>query len=411
MRLLTSFPVAVLAAVLLAGCAGKTSMKSESPEASPAGTALSAESAVEQRTSNALGNPEGMVDRLVMFRTAEQFAAGKPDRVSVEPMEGGRARLVLADVNPEAFPRSGRWVSAETAAEFPFTELLPSWNVEAPPDTGLVLQVKVRNAATQTWSPWLYMGQWGRTIHSPERTLSFDGGAVHVDILRLTKPADAFQTRVSFSNFGSSFVDNPSLRLLTVAYSGVVADPTERARLASPTTIQGEWARSLPVPFYAQANNGDAIGGETCSPTSTSMVMAYRGREFAPVENCMAIFDPEYGIFGNWGRAVARAGETGLDAWLIRIRDREQLKAQIAAGNPVVASIRFREGEFPSNVLKSTGGHLIVLRGMTPEGDVIVNDPASRERGEGVVYKWEELRRAWVERGGVGYVIGAPLPP
>jgi hypothetical protein len=47
---------------------------------------------------------------------------------------------------------------------------------------------------------------------------------------------------------------------------------------------------------------------------------------------------------------------------------------------------------------------LIVICGFTEQGDVIVNDPASK-RGEAVKYKADELGRAWFGHGGVGYII------
>ena len=48
---------------------------------------------------------------------------------------------------------------------------------------------------------------------------------------------------------------------------------------------------------------------------------------------------------------------------------------------------------------------MIVIRGFTPEGDVIVNDPASREHGDGAIYPAEQLARAWFAKGGVAYII------
>ena len=165
------------------------------------------------------------------------------------------------------------------------------------------------------------------------------------------------------------------------------------------------WARDLEVPFHTQKDAPKALSGEICSPTSVTMVMGYWGVDRPVVENALAIWDGENEMFGNWGRAVARAGELGMDGWLTRFRSWDEVKEQIAAGQPVVASIRFKKGTFPSAVMPSTGGHLIVVRGFTPGGDVIVNDPASRERGKGAVYRAEELARAWFDRGGVGYII------
>src|SRR6202044_1848419 len=110
-------------------------------------------------------------------------------------------------------------------------------------------------------------------------------------------------------------------------------------------------------------------------------------------------WDSEYLLYGNWNRAVARAGALGLDAWVTRFRNWQQVRATLASGQPIIASIRFKEGEFPSNVQNSTEGHLIVIRGMTAEGDAICNDPANRQRGNHVIYKADELGRAWFGRG------------
>ena len=135
------------------------------------------------------------------------------------------------------------------------------------------------------------------------------------------------------------------------------------------------------------------------------MVMQYRGDKGAMVENALAIYDPENEIFGNWGRAVAYAGEHGFEAYLDRVRTWDQVKAYIAKGQPIIASIRFESGTFPSNVMDSTGGHLVVIRGLTADGDAVMNDSASKKRGEGVVYRSEELARAWLRHGGVAYII------
>jgi hypothetical protein len=55
--------------------------------------------------------------------------------------------------------------------------------------------------------------------------------------------------------------------------------------------------------------------------------------------------------------------------------------------------------------MQQTAGHLIVIRGVTKEGDLIVNDPASKDKGNGAVYKAKELEIAWFGHGGVGYII------
>jgi hypothetical protein len=170
--------------------------------------------------------------------------------------------------------------------------------------------------------------------------------------------------------------------------------------------LPANWARDLPVPFFAQGDSHPAVKSEICSPTSLAMVLAYRGVRVDVLQNALAVYDREYDLFGNWGRAVARAGELGCDATLVRIRSMDEAKRLIAEGQPIIASIRFKKGEFPSHVMSETDGHLIVIRGFTPQGDAIVNDPASKQRGNGVVYRSDELARAWFGAGGVAYLVG-----
>lgn len=359
-------------------------------------------------TNNSLSHDPDIVDRVLMFQGSDFFTTGTMENTV---LVGGATPRVMLDNPRKGFPRSGRFTTEEIIADFPFTEIMPSWNPITPPDTGMVFHLRTRDEATQDWSPWLYMGQWGRTVHWPTRTTEFPGGEVRVDYLILKQPADAFQFRISLFSFDMDMRNNPAVRRVAFSYSGRIADPATRERLLQKDILDGEWARRLPVPFYTQGDLDRSISGSTCSPTSVSMLLSYHGIDKPLLENCMAIYDPEYGIFGNWNRAVAYPGELGLKAYLRRFRNWEQVKAMIAKDQPVIASIRFKEGEFPSNPMKSTGGHLIVVIGFTPEGDVIVNDSAHRTEGMGIVYKADELGRAWFDKGGVGYIVEQEARP
>lgn len=346
--------------------------------------------------TNALTSLADAIDRLDEFR-GDALAKGTFRNVLFR--EG---RLFLGDEQKDRFPRTGRWTSEEIVAEFPFTELLPSWNPNCPTDTGLTLHVRVRDARDRRWSPWLYLGQWGRTQHDPTRTVEYHDGKVEIDVLVLDRPADAYQVRVGFESYNFDPAVSPALRKLSVVYSG----RDTRGRSRPPTTLPANWARDLPVPFFAQGDSHPAVKSEICSPTSLAMVLAYRGVRVDVLQNALAVYDREYDLFGNWGRAVARAGELGCDATLVRIRSMDEARRLIAAGQPIIASIRFKKGEFPSHVMSETDGHLIVIRGFTPGGDAIVNDPASKQRGNGVVYRADELARAWFGAGGVAYLVG-----
>ena len=354
-------------------------------------------------------NPPNVVDVLEHVETAAGWSEGTMTNVAVVADEPARIALAYRE---RLYPREGVWTGPEVETEMPFTELIASFNPHVPNDTGVTLEIRVKQG--ETWSPWLFMQSWGRVIFPPARTIKFDGGAVDIDQIELTKPAEAYQCRVGLIAFNHDTTVAPSVRRLSVCYSGVVDDARERERLRpKPTTLPANFARDLPVPFYGQGDfkNPRSLWGLICSPTSTSMVMEFQGAKFSTLENCDRIYDPQYDLFGNWGRAVARAGEVGLDAWLARFRNWDQVKQQIADGTPVIASIRFRKGQVQGFLYRSTGGHLLVVRGFTGDGGVIVNDPASREKGGGAVYPEAEFAKAWFDNGGVGYVIKKPAKP
>lgn len=356
-------------------------------------------------------NPPDVVDRLEQVIDADAWSAGTLLNANVQPDSPARVELGYRESD---YPRLGTWTGPETSTAFPFNELIASFNVSTPGSTGVTLDVRVEQDGV--WSPWVYMQSWGKTLIPPDRVSQWDGGRMRVDTLYLTKPATKYQARVSFASFEyDPKAPKPSIRRLSVCYTGVVSDPERRAKLLhdsnAPTTRPvSEWARDIPVPFRGQGEDvvPKSIRKMICSPTSTSMVLQFYGFDRPTVENATAIYDPVHDLFGNWGRAVSRAGEMGLDAYLTRFRNWDQVHDMIARGIPVIASIRFRKGEVKGFLYESTNGHLIVIRGFKPNGDVIVNDPARKATGNGVIYKPDEFAKAWFNHGGVGYVIERP---
>ena len=362
------------------------------------------------RSSNeqvAINGAAEVADRLDFFDSPAGWTEGKLERLELLP--GLPPQLTLKD-DRNRFPRAGIWTSAEIRTAFAFTELIPSYNPHCPPETGLRFDVRTRDASSGKWSAWFYLGSWGRTLAKVEREIRNDFGSVDVDTLALNRPADAYQMRVNFYAFNLDETINPSLRRFAVCYSGAVADAAAREQLVVPVSLAHDFARDIPVPFRAQGNAAKPLRPEICSPTSVSMVMQYLGHNRPTEENALGIYDSEYGLFGNWARAVAWAGENGFDAWLTRFRNWDQVKATLSQGQPIIASIRFKKGQCPSFVMQQTDGHLIVIRGVTKEGDLIVNDPASRDKGNGAVYKADELAKAWFAHGGVGYIIKKAEP-
>jgi hypothetical protein len=356
---------------------------------------------------------EQMVDHLDMIDSAGTFKAGQMRHLRLVDHSDGPVRVALDSKPQKGYPREGTWTSPQTQTLFNFTELIPSWNVVTPPETGVHFEVRVREARTGQWSPWLRIGAWGRIAQS-SRVDSCEFASVDTDTLWLDQPADCYQFRATLQSFVFDAKVKPAVRRIAISYSGPVNSNSIYAKAADPDPGPVEkWARSLNVPFHAQGDNARPVTGMTCSPTSVTMVLDYWGATRPIMENVLAIWDDHNALFGNWSNNTQRASELGMDAWIQHFRNWDQVKAMIAKGQPVVASIQFEKGTVPdSPTIQATEGHLIVIRGFTGDGRVIVNDPARKKNGEGALFPMAGLAHAWFgTKGGVGYVIRPPAKP
>ena len=330
------------------------------------------------------------------------------------------------------------WVAPEVHPGFAFTELVPSWNASTPDDSWLVVEARVSTDGLR-WSGWCHLAHWAETdaeVHAGSSATSPGQDAdLAVDVLRAREGVTwaSYQLRVGLLRGpGSDAV--PTVRLLGAMVSAV---PTEAPADVSPG---GEaWGVEVEVPPHSQQLHRDTYpefgrGGESwCSPTSTAMVLERWGlgpsdKEFAWVPEgspdptvihaARCVFDHEGDLCGNWTFNVAYAGRFGAEAFVTRLRSLTEMETLVAAGVPVVATVAFAEGELPGAGY-DTLGHLLVVRGFTAGGDVIVNDPAShRERSNDavrVVYERAVFERVWLgASGGVVYVVhpaDATLPP
>ncbi|MDQ3276623.1 MAG: C39 family peptidase, partial [Actinomycetota bacterium] len=170
---------------------------------------------------------------------------------------------------------------------------------------------------------------------------------------------------------------------------------------------------------YPEYNNG---GQAWCSPTSTTMVLAYWNRLPDPSEYTWVrdgYRDPEvahaaryafdYGFdgAGNWAFNTAYAGRYGTSSFVTRLRSVREAERFIKAGIPLVASISFGSGELDGSPIGGTNGHLVVIRGFTERGNVVVNDPAaSTTKGVRRVYRRGQFADAWIGGAhGIVYVV------
>ena len=168
----------------------------------------------------------------------------------------------------------------------------------------------------------------------------------------------------------------------------------------------GATAPELEAPCLSQMCLDVAIARHVCSPLSVAMVLGRMGIATDPEAFARSTEHPDHRrLFGMWPLNLARAWRAGA-AGMIRVFTRPaEVAALLAAGHPVVASIRFEEGALPGAPLPRTGGHLVVLLGMDADG-VRVNDPAApNDASVRRRYARKAFLEAWLADRGVGYVL------
>lgn len=281
---------------------------------------------------------------------------------------------------------TGEWTSPVYTAE-PFSWAVASWNAN-----GEQVEVRVRAKVAGQWSPWFSFGQWSESgaKSSVESQVVEGVGKLSTDTLTLAEPAQEYQLQLRLQN-------------ATVKRAWLVAAiPSHRSDEAA---YRAAWGKDLKVPLKSQMIYEG--GNVWCSPTALAMVMAFWGlNESIPLTVVPGVYDPVYEGTGNWPFNTAYAGAKSFVAWVDRLPGFADLERWIDRGAPVICSVAYNREWLPNAVHPYTGGHLLVVRGFTAEGDVIVNDPAApTDDGVNVVYRRDLFKRAWLDRGGVVYVL------
>ena len=167
------------------------------------------------------------------------------------------------------------------------------------------------------------------------------------------------------------------------------ATPSPRPAVAASALSQ----RALPSPLRESA----------CGPTATAMALGLETTEALAAFAAQARHPPS-GLYGAWPQNLWAAARHGRLAGLELATDWQVAERALAAGTPVVASIRFAAGELKGAPVPATGGHLVLLRGI--EGnEVIVNDPAAPPDAVERRYSAAEFAAAWLRWRGAAYVF------
>lgn len=134
-------------------------------------------------------------------------------------------------------------------------------------------------------------------------------------------------------------------------------------------------ANGMQIPHYLQTDysdipyGGGSIASSGCGPTSFAMVASYlTGTTISPVDAVAwcgnSYYKPGAGTY--WSYFEAAAAHFGCGS-VRQTNDANEALQALSTGHPVISS--------QSPGLFTSGGHFIVLRGITSSGKVLVNDP------------------------------------
>jgi Peptidase_C39 like family len=312
------------------------------------------------------------------------------------------------------------WTSPVHKVDFGATELVSSWNAHTPAGTWIQTEL-LGTYSDGTQTPAYVMGRWA----------SGDGDIKRTSVDDQTDDKSTIWTDTFSIDDASTGLRLVSYRLRVTLYRapGSGATPTVwRAgamasdipdRFTVPASTPGVGAGvNLQVPQYSQDIHKGQYpeydnGGEAwCSPTSTSMVLAYHGH--LPSTADMAWIDPSYADpqvdyaarftydwqyegCGNWPfNAAYAASYPDMEAVVTRLHSLNDIERLVHAGLPVITSQSFLASEL-DGAGYSTSGHLMCIRGFTADGDVIANDPASSDDAAVYnVYKRAQFETVWL---------------
>jgi Peptidase_C39 like family len=333
----------------------------------------------------------------------------------------------------------GRWTSPWRMSKYGLTELVPSWVAATPSHTWIQVQVRGANMAGAR-SSWDTIARWASGDGTIRRTSlgaqNDDLARVATDTWEAKSVLKSWQLRVSlFRRTGTTRTPRvDTLGAMTSDLPAVSSVPTSTPGVARGVVLK--------VPRYSQMTHAGQYpryggGGEAwCSPTSTTMVLAYYDSLPRPAtyqwvkrsytdrvvdQSARMTYDYAYAGTGNWPFNTAYAATHTGHAFVTRLHSLREAERFIKAGIPLVASITFGRGGLDGAPISATKGHLVVVVGFTKTGDVVVNDPAAPRNGTvRRTYDRGQFEDAWLKRspssggsGGLVYVIrdaAHPLP-
>ncbi len=326
---------------------------------------------------------------------------------------------ITLKASSDRYPASGTYTS-QVIESPPFRQLVMSWNADTPANTYVEIEARVLRTDL-LWSGWHCWGTWGRTVVCSSANSSDDVAKLDTDTLTVQPDgveAVALQYRVNL--YSDDPAETPNVRLI----AGTIANDIPGRRLTrayNPVDVPPAASIELPVPQYSQYKRDPQFAHGICSPTCLTMAMEFYGKPILVEEVVRAAWDDAYAGYGNWSFNAAVAGSYGFAAYVAYFWGQDdaatldRVRQALAAGKPLITSVRYRNSETVERKLPvldgapiaKTAGHLVLVRGITErdgEAYLIVNDPAAP--GDDTVrreYRADQFLAAWTRR--VAYVI------
>jgi|YNPMSStandDraft_2_1061718.scaffolds.fasta_scaffold01827_7 hypothetical protein len=231
---------------------------------------------------------------------------------------------------------------------------------------------------------------------------SFDAekniGFISADTLKLKKLRKNFDIKIKIK---SKTKKPSSIKLINIILSN-------RKKEFIPSKLQKtRKTLKLNIIKTSQMTQKTSKASDICSPTSISMVLDYYGIKLSPIKIASLVYDNGSKIFGNWIFNTMFVSTKSLFSFVYRFNSIKELFEFLDRKIPIIASITFDENELSNSPLKKTKGHLLVVKGYTLKGDIIVNDPASPNiKGVERIYNQKEFEKVWIEnKFGTSYII------
>jgi hypothetical protein len=282
-----------------------------------------------------------------------------------------------------------------------FKQLIFSWNAHRPKQGYFTFYVQTRNAASQKWSNWYKIAEWGSAVQR-SHLVKFGAQDPENVYVRLEQPWGVFANgfRLKVEAHGQAKLSGlRSLNTTTCDLNKFKIEP-----VASSLRLKSKKVWGVPKLSQMVLLHDDCK--KMCSPTATAMLVGYLNNQILdPIEFARSVYDHGLGAYGSWPFNVAHAFEIcpKYTFRVVRLNAFSELYQYLQRDLPVVVSVR---GYLPGAPQEYRQGHLLIVVGWDQaKQSVICHDPAifGDDQVEHV-YNISHFLRAWESSHRLAYV-------